>query len=361
MKIIKSLMANKRRLAAFLLAILSLTAAVHGVESPLELGQLIMVGFSSTEVSPGLRRSIEEGKIGGVLLLGKNVRNPQQFARLMADLKAIPAPAPLLIALDQEGGRVVRLSPAKGFPGFPTARIVAQQYSTAEAYALYSQMALMLKDYGVNVNFVPVVDIDINPNSPIIGQLGRSFSADPAMVASYAEQMILAHRAQGIITCAKHFPGHGSATVDSHLGITDVTTSWSSLELSPYRYLLAHQLLDLVMPAHIYNQAIDQAFPASLSKKHLQGILRGEIGYQGVIISDDLMMGGVTTLFSFEAIVLNALQAGEDILLFSSTDPRLAEKITAVIGRGLADGRLSAAEIRLSLERIKRLKERLAH
>jgi beta-N-acetylhexosaminidase len=327
-----------------------------------KIGQMIMIGFRGTELTHNnklLKKHIANGNIGGVIILPYNIRSKPQLNSLISEIKMINCKYPLLIAIDQEGGKVSRLNKSNGFCDFPSAKDVAENYTLSDAYMFYKEMALILKETGINLNLAPVVDLNINPVSPAIGKLGRSFSKDPKITVCYASEFIKAHSDVGTYTAIKHFPGHGSSLHDSHEGHTDVTKTWQQVELEPYRALLANNTIDAVMTAHIFNTNLDCKYPASLSKKIIQGILRDGMNYNGVVISDDLQMGAIAKKYSFDDIVINAVNAGTDILLFAGyfdPDPNIALKARRVILNAVKEGRIATERIEESYKRIIELK-----
>lgn len=328
-----------------------------GVEK--KVGQMIMVGFHGVSKDDSwtqrVAKQLKEGKIGGVVFYGYNIEVPEQFSDLTNHLKKSSPQA--LFALDEEGGRVQRLAESKGFIDFPSAKYVAKNLSKERAYSLYTKMAQELKKYGVNYNFAPVVDLDIDPDSPAIGALDRSYSSSVKKVVEFSEAFIEAHKKEGVITSLKHFPGHGSARGDTHKGITDVTGLWSEIELEPFRELIDKGLAKSIMSAHIIDRSVD-TLPASLSKKWLDK-LRVDMEYKGVIISDDLQMGAIAKEFSLEETVIKAINAGNDIILFSnyfSPDPELPEKVAKIIKDALRSGEVSRSQIEASIKRIEKLK-----
>ncbi|OPZ90649.1 MAG: putative lipoprotein YbbD precursor [candidate division TA06 bacterium ADurb.Bin417] len=223
-------------------------------------------------------------------------------------------------------------------------------------------MARLLKEIGFNLNLAPVVDLNINPDSPAIGRKERAFAADPATVVRYASAFIRAHRRAGLLTALKHYPGHGSAAEDSHLGLTDVTATWTAAELEPYRRLIRAGLADAVLTAHVIQAGVDPDWPASLSTRHLKENLRGKLGFRGVIITDDLQMGAVSRLYSFEEAVVRALDAGSDILLFANyftPDREAPARAGRAILAAVRAGRLSPERIDQSYQRVLRFKSRL--
>jgi beta-N-acetylhexosaminidase len=218
---------------------------------------------------------------------------------------------------------------------------------------------------GFTVNFGPVADINLNPNNQVIARFGRAFGDDAAKVAAYDAAFVRAHRAAGVLTALKHFPGHGSSTADSHEGFVDITQTWQASELEPYRLLLAENLVDMVMVGHLYHADYADAgakTPSSLAPQWIDGVLRRDLGYEGVVISDDLEMGAIRDHFTLEQTVTMAVRAGMDVLLFSNT-----AKYRAGLGREILDILLAeaaadpdfAARIEASYARIVALKARI--
>ncbi|MGE4498114.1 MAG: glycoside hydrolase family 3 N-terminal domain-containing protein [Deferribacterales bacterium] len=328
-------------------------------------GQMIMIGVKDTspEGMSLVKKQINQGKIGGVVLYKYNIDNPAQIKKLNRDLKAaVPEDSPVLLtAVDQEGGKVQRLVAEKGFRSFLSHQETAEKHTHEEAFIQYSEMAQDLADSGFNVNFAPSADLSINPDSPVIGRLGRSFSADAETVALYAGEFVKAHSRAGIVTSLKHFPGHGSALNDSHLGFTDVTGTWTEKELEPFRLLIDRGLAVSVMTAHVFNSEIDPLYPATMSKKHLD-MLRRDMGYDGVIFTDDLQMGAVRDNFTLEEAVIRAVQAGADVLVYSNfffNDPQFPEKAAEIIRKAVETGQISSESIKASYSRIMKLKQNL--
>lgn len=369
-----------RRLLGVLALLLAGCAAAHptvGVsgEPTLEekAGQLLLVGFRgrTLEEAGPILRDIRASHLGGVILFSRdvalgsgerNIASPAQVRELTAGLQAAAA-VPLFIAADQEGGRVARLNPKYGFPGTLSAQFLGTQNDLALTRAEADKTAATLAAAGVNFNLAPVVDLALNPQNPVIAGLERSYSADPAVVAAHAGEVIAAHRARGILTALKHFPGHGSSTADSHLGVTDVSSTWHEVELVPYRLLIQRGLADSVLTAHIFNSRIDPVYPATLSAAAIDGLLRGRLGFGGVVISDDLQMGAIRSAYGWEETVTAALNAGVDILLVGNNldyDPEIVPKTVALISRLVAEGKVSPARIDASWRRVMALKARLA-
>jgi beta-N-acetylhexosaminidase len=300
-------------------------------------GQMVAVGFAGDSVNDesvrALREEIAAGGIGGVMFLKVNVASLPAVRRMNKAFLAASPELPPLITLDQEGGAVERLTEAVGFKEIPNARTVAQENSPEGAARIYAEMAAKVAALGFTVNFGPVVDLDLNPENQIIAKYGRAFSSKPKTVIAYAEAFIDAHREAGLLTTLKHFPGHGSSTADSHEGFVDITGSWQEAELIPYKALIGAGLADLVMVGHLIHTRYSD-LPSSLAPEWITGVLREQLGFDGVVVSDDLEMGAIREHFSFEETVTRAVRAGMDVLLFSNTaDPRgsLGAEIRAVL------------------------------
>ncbi|MEJ2058004.1 MAG: glycoside hydrolase family 3 N-terminal domain-containing protein, partial [Desulfofustis sp.] len=205
-------------------------------------------------------------------------------------------------------------------------------------------------------------DCNTNPLNPIIGVLGRSFSSDPDLVALHAEAWIEEHRKSGIISCCKHFPGHGSSRADSHLGLVDISRSWDPEELRPYRLLLEKDAIDMIMTGHLFNNRFDPNFPATLSGKIIAGLLRAELGYRGVVISDDMQMRAISDHFGFKEAICKSLAAGVDMLVFGNNldyDPDVCRRAVTAVLRGLEENKLTEERVRSALARVAGLKEQL--
>ena len=267
------------------------------------------------------------------------------------------------IAVDQEGG-LVQLLTGHGY--FPSARSVGANPSFATPQAaerLYQTMAEELAKAGFNLNFGPVVDLSINPHNYVIVQRDRSFGADPSTVATLAGAFIRAHRAAGIATVAKHFPGHGSSAADSHKMLADVSATWQEIEIEPYRTLAKEGLLDGVMIGHLYHPRFSDGakLPASLSGRAIAALR--DTGFKGVVVSDDMEMGAVRDDYSLDERAVKAVNAGTDLLVFSNVtlrDPELGAKLHAIIANAVRDGRISRSRIEKAYGKIRLLKRRLA-
>jgi beta-N-acetylhexosaminidase len=292
----------------------------------------------------------------------RNVASPEQLKALVADLQAADPTMPLFVAIDQEGGRVNRLKEKYGFPPTVSQGWLGEQNDLALTVRHARQTAQTLAELGINVNLAPVVDVNVNPDNPVIGKLERSFSADPMLVADHALEVLIAHQVEGILCALKHFPGHGSSTTDSHLGFTDVTQTWSDLELVPYREILGSAGADMIMTAHVFNARLDQDWPATLSRSTIQGLLRDQMGYEGVVISDDMQMQAISDHYSLETALEQTIMAGADVIIFGNNlayDEQIAQEAIDAIMNLVQEGRVSPTRINESFNRIMFLKNRL--
>ncbi|MGE5595923.1 MAG: glycoside hydrolase family 3 protein [Hyphomicrobiales bacterium] len=336
-------------------------------------GQMLLLGFQGTELSPAnpIYEDITQRHIGGVVLFSsdlpsggkRNIASPEQVAALTAQLQEA-AGSGLIVATDEEGGLVARLDETHGFPPTKSAAELGAMGDPAATEQAASAMAATLKAAGVNLNLAPVVDLNTNPNNPVIGALGRSFGSDPQAVTAQAEAFLEGHHQHGILTCLKHFPGHGSSAGDTHAGFVDVTNSWDPVELDPYRALIGEGAADTVMVAHVFNANLDQQYPASLSNAVITGMLRGHLGFGGVVVSDDMEMGAITQQWAFRDAIRLAILAGNDLLTYGNNldayRPDLGARVHSTIVDLVKAGDIPEERIRQSYERVQALRARLA-
>jgi beta-N-acetylhexosaminidase len=333
------------------------------------IGRMLLLGFRGAEPEEcgEIAADISTGRVGGVIFFDRdvarrterNIRSPEQVKRLISFLRE-QSPEPLLVAVDQEGGAVARLKEKHGFPRpAPSARDLAASGDAGVTRVEAGRTAQTLAGCGFNLNFAPVVDLDVNPDNPVIGRLGRSFGADPETVIRHASVWVEEHRRLGVRTCLKHFPGHGSSTVDSHLGVADVSSTWSETELEPYARLIRSNLADMVMGGHLFHDGLDSCYPASLSASVITGILRRRLGYDGVVASDDLQMGAIADSYGAEEAAELAVTAGADLVVCGnnlSWEPGIASRLVAHLSGAVADGRISRERLEESNRRIDRLR-----
>jgi beta-N-acetylhexosaminidase len=327
------------------------------------IGQMIVMGFKGAEpTSPGataIADWLRKGLIGGVIFFDVNIESPQEAMRFTRLFREAAAPIVPFLCIDQEGGAVVRLRPENGFAPLPSAQSIAET-SVQNAEAVYERSASEIHHFGFNVNFGPVVDLAINTDNHIIEALGRSYGADPDVVIKYAKAFINAHRRNHVLTAIKHFPGHGSTSVDSHLALPDITGIWRRDELRPFAELARGGYADMVMVGHLVHAELTGAGrPATLSALAVQGLLRDKLGYAGVAISDDMQMGALRRFFSPDECILLGIEAGLDLFLYTNRDypdPEMPGRFHRVVKAALDSGRLKPARIDASYRRIKRLK-----
>jgi len=337
----------------------------------MDIGQMFLLGFDGCTVdrSHWLTGEIEQGQLGGVILFDRNVdgavqniSSPGQLQELTAELQEM-APKLLLVAVDQEGGRVCRLKERDGFPPSISAAELGRNEPDRTTAPAASALALTLAESGINLNLGPVVDLDLNPKNPIISHYERSFGSRAAYVAAHARAFIDAHHEKGIGCCLKHFPGHGSGRGDTHLGFVDITDDWRELELDPYKKLFAAGFEDAVMTAHVVHRGLDPSgLPATLSPLVINGMLRRDLGFGGVTMTDDLQMRAIADHYGFHEAVQRAVLAGVDLMIVGNNLVRSKDALgkgVAAIRELLDRGVVDADYIESSLARIRALKKKI--
>jgi beta-N-acetylhexosaminidase len=326
---------------------------------PLEqkIGQLMIIGFDGTEADSALLDMISKYHIGGVILFARNVRSTQQVAELTNKLQrtAIASGSPgLFIAIDQEGGRVARLTEDKGFTEFPSAMAIGATADPQNAYGMASAMAAEMRAVGINVDFAPDLDINNNPANPVIGT--RSFSSDPNTVASFGIAFARGLQENGILAFGKHFPGHGDTATDSHIALPLVPhdrVRLDQIELVPFKAAITANFAG-IMSAHVTFPAIDPnpGMPATLSRPVLTGLLRDALGFQGLIATDSLEMGALAENgYPPSVCATLAFAAGADLLLFNRDHvmhkQAFANLVQAVKAGNVPQGQLDSAVRRI--------------
>ncbi|MQA95121.1 MAG: beta-hexosaminidase [Streptosporangiales bacterium] len=320
-----------------------------------KVGQLFVVRIKGTTPAAA-RRPIERYDVGGVIYFPANLRDPEQIAGLSAGLQraalARPPKVPLLIGIDQEQGRVNRLGDiATRFPGAMAAAATGRE---AQAEAMAHITGIELRAMGLNLDYAPVADVNVNPANPVIGV--RSFGSDPARVARMVAAQVRGFQAAGVGAVAKHFPGHGDTDVDSHTGLPSIGHSraeWERIDAPPFRAAIAAGA-DAVLSAHIRVDALDPSGrPATLSGPILTGLLRERLGFRGVIATDALEMAGVREKYGDGEVAVRAVLAGADQLLMP---PDLGEAYDAVL-KAVRSGRISRARLDAAVLRTLTLKQ----
>lgn len=331
------------------------------------IGQMIMVGFhgKTADADTALLNDINKGYVGGVILYEKNISasKPWRGLKNLTFTMQKAASIPLWIAIDQEGGRINRLKIKYGFPPLVTTEYLGN-IDNPDSTRYYADLtAATLAGLGINVNFAPVADLAANAANPIIAGKGRAYSADPSVVARHAVVVVGSHRNFRIVTSLKHFPGHGSSTDDTHMGMADVTAVWTPDELIPYQIMIQAGKVDAIMTAHIINGRLDSLeLPATLSHAVINGLLRNELGYDGVVFSDDMHMRAISDHYGLKTAIKLSINAGVDVLLFSNNlapeDESGARNIHLIIRSLINEGSVGEDRIRESYQRIIRLKNR---
>lgn len=336
------------------------------------IGQMLMVSFRGYDVTENdfIVKDIKERNLGGIIIFDydvvlkskdRNIHSPEQLKSLLKKLNSYTE-TPLFIAIDQEGGRVCRLKPSNGFPETMSAKSLGEKNDLSFTRGEAVKIGAMLSELGININFAPVVDLDINPDNPAIGRFERSFSKDPDIVTNNANAFINGLAQGRIFACLKHFPGHGSSSKDSHNGIVDVSKTWVEDELIPYQKLIERNLVSIIMTAHIFNKNLDPCYPATLSKKILTDLLRNKLHYEGVIISDDMQMKAISKNYGLKNSIYRAIYSGIDILLFCnnlSYDESITQKVIKIVKSLVKNNKISYERIEESYNRIMELKSKL--
>lgn len=334
----------------------------------LKIGQMVLIGMPEARVDPVVLEEVRNGKVGSVIYFEKNVPKTNSYAELkkMSWTYQKAARVPLFICIDQEGGKVNRLKEKYGMPRSITAAAMGKNKTFDSVRFYANSTATTLAGLGINVNFAPCVDVAINPDNPVIVKVERSFSANEDTVTRMAIEFIKEHRKANVITTLKHFPGHGSSKDDTHLGIADVTHTWTEKELKPYKAIIDSGYADAIMTSHIVNFNLDKnGYPGTLSKEILDGILRKRLGFNGVVFSDDMQMHAITKHYGLEEAIKLAINAGVDIMCFSNniqgSEDRSADRIHQIIQKFLKSGEIKMERIDESYKRIMSLKYRLNH
>ena len=323
-------------------------------------GQMLMSGFEGTTLNSETEDLIRNHHVGGLILFSRNYENPKQLHTLIRDIQDVAASTssgqPLFISVDQEGGRVARLT--EPFTKYPPLCCVGNSQSEDLAYRFGQSLASELMDVGINMDYAPVLDVHTNPDNPIIGD--RAIASDPETVAKLANSFIKGFRDKGMIPVGKHFPGHGDTHVDSHLDLPTVNRDAATLdevELVPFRDTISKGL-EVIMTAHVIYTAWDSKNPATFSKTILQDILRQRLGFQGVIMSDDLEMKAVENYFPFGAFPRMGIKAGLDMFMICNNVGKVRALHDQLI-QDVSNGTISTASIQQSVERILHLKRNL--
>ena len=335
-----------------------------------KIAQMLLIGFRGLEIDrdSSIARDLRERNLGGVILFdeecadlstkSRNIQSPAQLTTLVTQIRTC-AGAPPLIAIDQEGGWVNRLKPRLGFPPTTSAADLGAANDLGQTFVQASAIARNLAGLGINLNLAPVLDLDAKSEQSIISAKRRSFSSEAETVARHALEFCRAHREHGVLVCGKHFPGHGSARGDTHLGLVEITDTWSEAELVPYQRLIERNGCQLIMTAHVIHRRLDPEWPATLSKPVVTGLLRERLGFQGIVMSDDMQMGAISRNYGMAIALERAINAGIDLLCFANNsefDSDIATKAIDLIVDLVEQGRIAESRIEESFLRIQKLK-----
>lgn len=322
-----------------------------------KVGQMVVVGFDGTAVNAGIRNLIEKYHVGGVILFKRNITDTTQLLNLLNALKAANAPnrVPLFLSIDEEGGRVTRM------PGelvkMPANGVIGQADNPAFSYLVGKYTAMELRAFGFNMNFAPVLDINSNPHNPVIGD--RAFGAQPQVVTRLGLQTLWGMLSRGVIPVVKHFPGHGDTSVDSHLGLPSVANGLDRLrnfELLPFREAINNGA-DAVMVAHILLPEIDPVYPASMSKDIITGLLKNELNFTGLVVTDDMTMGAITENYRIDRAAVQSVLAGSDLVLVCH-DYQKELAVLDALKNAVLNGTIPESRINESVYKILKLKQK---
>ncbi len=337
------------------------------------VGQMILVGFRGVDeatVSPMLLNSIAKGEVGGVILfeydvvLKSNIRNIQSLKQIkeLNTLLQKHAPIPLFISTDQEGGQVLRIAKKHGADfNLPSAKSMSK-YSAETTYTWGEKTGELLQSVGINLDFAPSVDVHINPQNPVIAQKARAFSANVDEVVKHAKAFATGLSKHNVIAAYKHFPGHGSSLTDTHVGMTDITNTWNSKELTPYLPANRPNVPLVIMSGHLFLKNMDQEYPATLSKNIITKLLRQDLAWDGVIVSDDMQMHALTLHYSRKEAIRLAILAGVDILVAGNNleyEENIGQTMHQDIMSLITAGQISQERITQSYKRIINLKKEI--
>lgn len=319
-----------------------------------KIGQMLMVGIDGTEVDDNFKEFAEEYKFGTVILFGKNITSAEQLVNLTNSIKSTAGDIPYIIGMDEEGGLVTRLP--DDVLSMPSALTIAGSEDTEYCYNAGYQIGTQIISFGLHTGFSPVLDIWSNPDNTVIGN--RAYGKTSDDVCKYGIADMLGLKATGAIPVAKHFPGHGDTETDSHYGLPLVTKTkeelWQS-ELLPFKSAIENGV-PMIMAAHILCTELDENYPASMSKNIITDLLRDEMGFEGVVITDDLTMGAISESYSFGDAAVLSINAGCDILSICFGEDNVKQAVKA-IKEAVENGAITEERIDESVRRILKLKE----
>ncbi|PFA66727.1 beta-N-acetylhexosaminidase [Bacillus sp. AFS015802] len=321
-----------------------------------KIGQMLVAGVNGTQMDEPTKNLIQKHKVGGFIFFTDHLKEPDQTIQFLNEMKKANKEnaLPLLLSVDQEGGNVTRLP--GGLADFPTNQRIGEANNSDVSYEVGTLLGKELKEFGFNLNFAPVLDVNSNPDNPIIGD--RSFSPDPEIVSKLGIQTMKGIQSENILSSIKHFPGHGDTSVDSHLALPVVNKSLQeleSMELVPFKRAI-NDGADLIMVAHILLPKLDDTYPSSLSKAIVTDLLRKKLNYHGVVITDDMTMKAIADNYGMGEAAVQTVKAGSDLVLIAH-DARKAEAAILALKSAVKNGEISEERIDESVMRIIQLKQ----
>lgn len=323
-----------------------------------KIGQLINAGFDGIALDDNAKSLIKDDKIGGIILFGENVKSVPQLVNLTNSIKFENSSnkIPMFISVDEEGGSVSRMP--KELRKFPSNRIIGDRNDDKLSYNIGKMIGKEIRSFGFNMNYAPVLDINSNPNNKVIGN--RSFGNNVEVVSRLGIQTMKGLMDSNTISVVKHFPGHGDTSIDSHISLPVVEKDLeklNSFEFIPFKKAIENGV-DAIMVSHILLTQIDNNNPATMSKAVVSDILRGDLGFNGVIITDDMTMGAITQNYSIENAAINSINAGTDIILVCHQYKNIKSTIEAIKKAVNVNKTISEERINESVYRILKLKEK---
>ena len=321
-----------------------------------EIGQLLIGSLPGTTISPEIRSLARDFSLGGVILFSRNIEEPEQVAELSVDVQSLASELPLWVSVDQEGGRVARLR--KPFTEWPPMAVLGRSDSPELAFRFAAALAAELRAVGITLDFAPVLDIHTNPKNPVIGD--RALAENAEAVARLGAAIVKGLQENGVAACGKHFPGHGDTSVDSHKELPVVDHPPDRIrrvECVPFRAAIAADVA-FIMTAHVLVPSLDEEMPATLSRRIVYAILRDELGFQGVILSDDLEMQALAKSYPVPDAAVHAVNAGCDGLLICSGNVETQVATLEELVHAVEQGRIPYKRLEDAQTRLRRAKER---
>ncbi|KHE72625.1 beta-N-acetylhexosaminidase [Halobacillus sp. BBL2006] len=335
----------------------SISKKVSGMTIEERITQLLYVGIEGTSLSTSEKQMISEGRVGGVIFLGRNITSSPQFKKLVEEVKNANSknPTPLFLGVDEEGGTVSRIpNPMKKLP---SSYRIGEENDADLAFTAGKLLAQKVKAFGLNMNFAPVMDINNNPGNQVIGK--RSFGDTPERVSRMGIPEMKGIKSEGIVPVLKHFPGHGDTSVDSHINLPVIKKSLSQInqfELIPFKEAI-NEGADAVMMAHILFPELDDQYPATFSKTIIQNVLRKQSKFDGLVITDDMAMGAISKNFGTNEATIRSIQAGSDMVLMTDTRNGNFNEVKNALLQAVKKGTISTEQINDSVARILRVKQ----